>query len=377
LHILFTAKQYFGNPDLVRLSAELANKTHHISVVTSFREGDRQIRLKNVDIHEAPPLIRLHNLSYPVSFPVSQLYKIVRSKDVDIIHGLSDFSTHTASAASISTMTNVPFVYTIQNIGWRTNNLVSDTLMKLYEWSVELSIARKADKVILLSERLMPRAKKLNVKEDKIAIVPPGVDCNYFDPERPEVKSRSAELRGKLDLAEDKIIGYVGRLLQGKGMYYLISAMKRLKDEHSDVTLLIIGDGPERASLERMTTTAGIKAIFAGWQNDVLPYYSVMDVFVLPSLFEGVPNVLLEAMAMRKPAVATNVGGNADLVENGVNGFLVSARDPQQIACALEKLIENGDLRSRFGRSSREKVVKLFSLDKTVERVERVYNEIV
>jgi len=377
VHLLFTAKQYFGNPDFVRLSVELAHKAHHISVVTSFREGDRQIRLDDVDIYEAPYLIRVHSLSYPLSFPVSQLYRIVRSNDVDVIHALSDFSTHTASAAAVSAMTNVPFVYTIQSIGWKTNNLVSDALMELYEWSIARAIARKADKVILLSERLMPRAKKLNVKDNKIVVVPPGVDCNYFDPERPETKDRSAELRRKLDLGEDKIIGYVGRLFQGKGIHYLVSAMKEMKDEHSDVTLLIIGDGPERGNLERMTTTAGIKTLFAGWQSDVLPYYSLMDVFVLPSLFEGVPNVLLEAMAMGKPIVATNVGGNADLVEDGASGFLVSARDSQQIACALQKLIESSDLRLRFGRVSREKIVESFSLDEAVRKVERVYNEIV
>jgi len=138
-----------------------------------------------------------------------------------------------------------------------------------------------------------------------------------------------------------------------------------------------VGEGPERTSLEETAKEAGIEAVFAGWQNEVLPYYSVMDIFVLPSLFEGLPNVLLEAMAMGKPVVATDVGANADLVENGVNGFLVSTRNPEQMASVLKKLVEDSNLRSRFGEIGREKVVGSFSLDKSVERVESLYNEIV
>lgn len=377
MHILFVAKQYFGNPDLVRLSARLARKKHRISVVTSFRTSDEQIRLSGVDIYEAPPLIRLHSLGYPLSFPISQLYRIVRGKGVEIVHALSDFSTHTVSAALVSAIANVPFVYAIQGVGWETNYLIVDALMKLYESSIERLIAKKADRVILLSERLLSRARKIGVKENKTVIIPSGVDCNYFDSESQEMREKSASLRGKMGLGEKIVVGYVGRLVSGKGLQDLISAIKQIKSARSNLVLLFVGEGPERTSLEETAKEAGIEAVFAGWQNEVLPYYSVMDIFVLPSLFEGLPNVLLEAMAMGKPVVATDVGANADLVENGVNGFLVSTRNPEQMASVLKKLVEDSNLRSRFGEIGREKVVGSFSLDKSVERVESLYNEIV
>jgi len=376
LRILYVAKHFFGNPDLVKLSAELAKRNYDINIATSFGSFKRPRPEEDINIFEIGSLITIHKVGYKLSFPFSKIYKAVKGLGVDVIHALSDYSTNTALAAFVSKTLNVPFVYTIQGVSTRLGFRVVDTAMELYDWTIERLIARTARKVILLSKRLMSRARKLDIEEINMEVIPSGIDSDVFNPERPEVKKNAALLRDKLDIGDNIVVGYVGRLIPSKGLTYLLSAVKQIQFKHPNVVLLVVGDGPQRTELEVMAKDAKIRAIFAGWQAETPPFYALMDTFVLPSFFEGLPNVVLEAMAMRKPVVATNVGGNADLVVNGENGFLVPVRDDGQIAFALNKLIENTDMRRRMGQVNRQMVEKIFSWDAVVPRVEKLYHSL-
>ncbi len=377
MHILYVAKQYFGNPDLVRLSEEIAHRNHEVSVVTSFRRFDKQKHRRNINIFEINPLVTIPSIAYKVAFPYARIYRIIKELNVEIVHALSDHSTHTASAAVASRSANVPFVYTIQGVGMWTESLLVNNLIRLHDRTAGRQIAKSAKKVILLSKSLASKARELGIDESKTVIIPSGIDHTYFDPERYEVKEKTRFLREKLDVNDDIVVGYVGRLIPVKGLIYLISAIKQIQGEHLRVALVIVGDGPQRSTLETMAKDLEIKSIFTGWQVNTLPFYSLMDVFVLPSLFEGLPNVVLEAMAMEKPVVAARVGGVPDLIVNGKNGFLVPTRDYKSIAMALKELITNDDLRKRMGKLNRQIVKESFSWDKTVGKVETVYNEIV
>lgn len=326
---------------------------------------------------ETSPWITVESLGYPISLPFSKIYEIVREQGVEIIHALGDLSINTASAAFVSRITNVPFVYTIQGIGVRTDNLLVDALVELYDRTIERLVARTARRVILLSKHLMSRATKLGIKKSNAVIIPSGVDTNYFDPQRSEVKKKATTLRNELNISSNKtVIGFVGRLFPVKGLPYLISAVKQIEHEHPNIVLLIVGDGPQRADLEMMAKDLKAKTIFAGWRTDTLPYYAIMDIFALPSLFEGLPNVMLEAMAMKNPVVATNVGGNVDLIIDSENGFLVPVQDYQGIASTLKKLIEDAGLRKRMGVINRKIVKQTYSWDMIVPKVEKVYNEV-
>jgi len=217
----------------------------------------------------------------------------------------------------------------------------------------------------------------MGIERSKTVVIPSGIDTEYFSPESSDTKEKASRLRDELDLNDEITIGYVGRLFPAKGLTYLFSAMKRIQDSHPNVALLIVGDGAQRIELETIAKTLKIRTIFAGWQRDVLPYYALMDVFVLPSLFEGLPNVILEAMAMKTAVVATNVGGNPDVVTDGENGFLVPAQDESELALALEKLVEDDDLRMKMAENNRRKVEEYFKWSKIVDRVEKVYREVI
>ncbi|MFX1487141.1 MAG: glycosyltransferase family 4 protein [Promethearchaeota archaeon] len=373
--MLFVSQRYFANPDFVRLSTELARRGHRISVATSLRSVDSKSNNNSVNILEITPLITIHSIPYSVSFPFLKMYRVVREQRVEIIHALMDYSTNTASAAAVSKMMNVPFVYTVQGIGTRTDHLFVNAVAEFYDWTIERLIARVASRAILLSKSLVSRTRKVGIEDSRSVVIPSGVDLDHFNPRRPEVKKRAAVLRNELGISSNNIvIGYVGRLVPAKGLSYLILALKHIEREHPDIVLLIIGDGPEKANLERMAKDLKIKTVFAGWQSDTAPYYAIMGIFVLPSLFEGLPLVILEAMAMGKPVVATNVGGTADLIANRKNGFLVPVRDHERIASALKELIEDSNMRIRIGDINRQKVKKNFSWDVIVPKVEKVYN---
>lgn len=376
LHILLVANYYFGNPDVVKLSTELTKRKHRISVVTCVRNADKNTHVEGIDIVEIKPLITIHSVGYPLSFPFSKIYKLVRKESVDIIYTLNDLSINTAMAALVSRLTNIPLVYKIQGIGSATNHLLVDALVKVYCRTVERLIMARAKRTILPSKRLMSEAIRYGIKKSSIVIIPFGVNFGYFDPDRPEVKKNAALLRHKLSIDDKIVVGYVGRLVPVKGLAYLISAMKRIQTEFPNVVLLVVGDGPQRRSLETTARDLGVKAIFVGWQSDVLLYYSVMDIFVLPSLFEGLPNVMVEAMAMRKSIVATEVGVNPDLIIDGKNGFLVPVQDSEQIGSALKKLIKNSDLRRSMGLISRQVVRKTFSWEKIIPEFEKVYSDV-
>lgn len=157
---------------------------------------------------------------------------------------------------------------------------------------------------------------------------------------------------------------FVGRVVELKGMAVLLEALQTVRSSNPDTTLTVVGDGPDRASFEAAAKKAGLgKAVdFVGSksQAEVAELLSQSDIFVLPSFAEGVPVVLMEAMASGLPVVTTTVGGISELVEDEVNGFLLRPGDPVDLADALNRLIDDPELRARFGAAGSEKVAAEF-----------------
>jgi len=376
MNVLLVAEYYFANPGFVRISRELARRGHRVSVATSLRTVDRKPNDADVEIFEVKPLVTIYKIPHTLSFPVLQISQIIREKNIDVIHAPNDHSTNVAAAVLIAKALRRPFVYTLQGITTRIGNLLVDSIVGLYDLTVERWIAGEAQKVILLSESLIPPAVNgLKIDPKKIVVIPSGVDSQFFDPDLSEVREKASRLKDQFDLDNEIVIGYVGRLFKAKGLAYLFSALKEIQDKHSNIAILIVGDGAQRNELETMARELKVRTIFAGWQRNVAPFYYLMDIFVLPSLFEGLPNVILEAMAMKNAVVATNVGGNPDVLSNGKNGFLVPVRNVPELALALEKLIADENLRAQMGTINRQKIEEHFLWRKTTDKVEKVYSE--
>jgi glycosyltransferase involved in cell wall biosynthesis len=220
----------------------------------------------------------------------------------------------------------------------------------------------RADAVIAASEGAAARALTLMDPSDtdKLAVVRLGVDAERFSPNGSE---RGDPLR----------ILSLGRLVERKGQRILIAAVARLAERGVDFELTIAGDGPTRASLEKLAADLGIsgRVAFTGvvGQDEALELYRAADVFALPSLAEGLPVVLMEAMACGVAVVSTRIDAVPELIDDGVNGVFVEAGDAQGLTDALMELAGDPELRARLGAAGREKVLAEFELGRQADRL--------
>jgi glycosyltransferase involved in cell wall biosynthesis len=198
-----------------------------------------------------------------------------------------------------------------------------------------------------------------------IAEIPNGVDTQRFSP-----GDRATQRSGPVELL------FVGRLAKQKGLDVLLDALHLLPN--AAWRLRIVGDGPERAALENQATHHGManRVIFHGWaqRDELAELYRGSDVFVFPSNDEGMPNVLLEALACGLPVVATRVAGNEELISLE-NGFLVPPRDPTAFAAALAPLINEPALRVRLGKRSRELAVEKYAWSTAARAYEAIFRD--
>src|SRR4029077_13241054 len=142
--------------------------------------------------------------------------------------------------------------------------------------------------------------------------------------------------------------------------------------------LLLVGDGPDREHLERYAHELGVirRFLFVGYQEEVGRFYDAMDVLLLPSVNEGTPVSVIEALAAGRPAVATRVGGTPDVVRDGVDGFLVEVGDTDALAARLAELAADPERRARMGEAGRARVLERYAVARLVDDVDRLYREL-
>ncbi len=207
---------------------------------------------------------------------------------------------------------------------------------------------------------------------EHITSVPTGIDTGLF---RPGDK-KEARMRLGLDPAIP-VIGIVATLRSWKGHSYLIEAFARLADK--DTKLLIIGDGPQRRAINDQISALGLngRVVTPGNQQEVLPWLQAMDVFVLPSYAnEGVPQALMQAMACGLPVVTTPVGGITEAVENGTTGILVEPRRADVLQAAIQRLLEDVQLRDRLGKAAERFARENFSAEAMLDSMEILFRTI-
>ena len=232
---------------------------------------------------------------------------------------------------------------------------------------------RYCDKVIAVSEELRDDLVIHGIKESKIAVIENALGNLY---KAGTLSQSRASKREQLKLAEDEcVVGYAGRLSDEKGIHYLVEAGSILKGKGEAFKILIIGDGPKRKELENLAIEKGLEKeiLFAGFQTNVGEWLPALDVFVLPSLTEGTPMALLEAMAVGIPIVATHVGGVPMILEDGVAGFLVAPANPEGLAEKLEVLLERPSLRRQLAEGARKAMERRPTVHEWCRQIESEY----
>lgn len=211
-------------------------------------------------------------------------------------------------------------------------------------------------------------------REGKIVKIHSGTDVERFMATAIEAKAKKISLN--LNPA-DVVIGTVGWLLPIKGPVYLLRAMGIVWKAFPDVKLVYVGKGDLEERLKAEAARMGVsdRVRFLGWREDVAEIMQTFDVFVLPSLNEGMGRVIVEAMAAAKPVVASRVGGIPDLVKNGENGYLVKPADPTALADAIQKLLKSGKLRRKMGEKGRQ-LAGGFGVANMIEKLDHLYSRL-
>ena len=196
------------------------------------------------------------------------------------------------------------------------------------------------------------------VIRERATVIPNGIDLTPW-----EALPEQAQARRELGIPADaRVIATLGRLHEQKGHGYLLAAAKQLVAQHPETLLLVAGYGPLREQLENTTRALGIEkhVRFLGYRTDVARILAAADIFALPSLWEGMSNALLEAMAAGKPVVATEIDGNVEQVVSGETGLLVPPADAESLAAALTELCADPALAEAMGKRGRERVASVF-----------------
>jgi len=331
--------------------------------ILSFREG-RSV--------EPPMIIKVaeglgfntHMISVRGRFDpnsVSALERFIKNEGVDILHCHGYKSDITASLLRKESR---PKIVTTLHGWWMGNNLK----LKLYDW-LDMKTIRGFERVIAVASHIRDELVKKGFPPQKVVFIPNGVEVGKADSES------NKGIREELGIpADTAVIGIVGRLEKEKGHEFLMRSIVNLPR----VVLMIVGSGPLEKELVELSERLGIRqrTIFTGFRSNVKDYISALDIFVLPSLSEGLPLALLEAMAAGKPVVASNVGGVPTIIDGKDRGLLVEPRDVAGLESAIFELVGNTGFTDSIAENGRRFVEQNYSLSVTTRKYEELYKSI-
>lgn len=229
-------------------------------------------------------------------------------------------------------------------------------------------LLKGTDYAFAVSERLKTDlVREIGLQPDLLDVIWNGVDFRCFAP-----GARPADRP-----LDEIVIGSVGRLVAVKNYALLLQAVSQLR-EGPPIRVVLVGDGPESGSLRRLAATLGLedRVLFVGHSDDVPALLRAMDIFVLPSVSEGMSNTLLEAMASGVVVVASDVGGNGELIEDGTTGLLFHSGDVKALTYHLRRLVYDTALRTRLAAAALSRARQEFSMDAMIARYEEMYRRV-
>jgi glycosyltransferase involved in cell wall biosynthesis len=365
---------YFGFSGVISdtLAGHLSKRGNDVVVVgfsrkalgSWFSEEARCLEEKNIHCYSAPGFsisIPHFVTEFPLLLSFGQLTKEI---DPDIIHiNCLPFLT-SFQAAKIASKTHRKGILQVHGvIGER--GFFFNMLQEVYNSVLGQSAFHSANKVVCLTVGDAQKVLRYGCPPQKIRIIPNGVNVNEFRPSGVE---------------EAGTLLWCGRFVQQKGLEYLIEAMKLIKKEGGPpVKLTMTGEGPLISKISKLIMENDLRrnVHFLGRvaRSEIPKLMNKSSIYVLPSLNEGMPYTLLEAMASGKPVIGSDISGIKDVVTHGKNGLLVPPRNARALADAIMTLLKDDNLRKIMGQKARELMVKKYSWDEIATRMERLYRE--
>lgn len=301
-----------------------------------------------------------------------EMVLLIRRRRYAIVH------THNSKAGFIGRLAakinNVPIiVHTIHGFAFHD---FEKPLRRKSFIILERLVATFTDKLFVISTPLRDWGLKVGIgSSDKYMINYDGIEIEKFkkDFNREKIRKEFSLMQ------EDKVVGMVAKLWEGKGHKYLLEAAVSVINKIPNVKFMLVGDGYLRDYLLDYVKRLGISnyVIFTGFREDISEITSIFDIACLPSLFEGMGRVLLEAQVLGKPVVATRVGGIVEMVKDNETGILVNPADYHGLAVAIIRLLTDEALARKFGEAARQHIDEKFSATRMVENIDKVYSELI
>ncbi|MBO3800152.1 MAG: GT4 family glycosyltransferase PelF [Candidatus Brockarchaeota archaeon] len=348
---------------LVRMGVDIIVATLNTAMAKGFEilEGIKVYRYKPISLTETTGVQLTVSLSLPL-----KIVEICKLEKPDVIHANNRFFSTTICGALLKKIVGKPLVTTLHLGPMLLNRKFFDFLINTYEKTVSRWIIQSSDKIIAVSNSVMKHALSLGAASSKIKVIPNGVDLDEFKPRR-EFKK----------IGVKKII-FIGRLFPNKGIQYLVKAAPIVLAKHPHVEFVIVGRGPMEAELRNMVKRLNVEHAFKflGIVPSIPEVMSQCDVFVRPSLTEGMPLTILEAMACGLPVIASKIPGSSEVVKDGETGVLVETGNVEQLSNAIIKLLEDENYAERIRKRAYEFVKNHYSWDRVAKEYLKTYNEI-
>ncbi|MBC8553087.1 MAG: glycosyltransferase family 4 protein [Candidatus Brocadiales bacterium] len=308
---------------------------------------------------------------------ILQLANLIKEQRIDIVHSQgarADFFARLSAK-----LARVPVV--ISTVPMPVDGFDVNPIKKFIYIVLNKFSERFVDKFIVVSEALKDvMIERHKVDPQKVAMIYNGIEINEY-----RIDEAEKVIHGKLGLMEEiglksdvPVIGVIGRLVWQKGFEYFIEAIPGVLNKFKDAKFLVVGEGLLEEELKAVSKKLKIddKISFTGFRRDIKEILATIDIFVIPSLLEGLPMILLEAMGMGKPIVATDIDGIKEVLENGKTGLLVPPRDTVALTDAIVNLLIYRDQAHQMGINARRVVEEKFGVDIMVEKVEDVYEDL-
>jgi glycosyltransferase involved in cell wall biosynthesis len=367
------------NHDPQRYSLCLLKGSTHESAMTGeeARLVNKQLAAaekQGIEVVELPALVRRISPFSDINSFVS-IFRILRKSKPDIVH------THTSKAGILGRlaawMARVPIIIHTPH-GHVFYGHFGRPLSKIF-LQIEKLLGTITHHQIALTPEECNDYLRLRVSQpNNTSVIHSGVDLHRFS------KGEKQRTRKRKELgipADSLVIGYVGWLIPIKGVTHLIRAMTNVTEKYPESLLVLVGKGDDKGAeeikLKEQVESLGLadKVLFLGWRSDVAEIMGCFDIFVLPSLNEGMGRVLVEAMAVGLPIVASRVGGIPDLIKDGRNGLLVPPADATALAKAVCALLEDKEKRKRMGKVGK-KMCRPYSAEAMVEQIDDLYRQL-
>ncbi len=324
-------------------------------------------------------IVRLPGLSRELS-PVHDLVaalrlaRILRDVRPDVVH------THTAKAGAVGRFAALfagrPRPVVVHTFHGHVLRGYFGTVGSRLFRAIERILAIMSDRLVAVSPEVRDELVGLGIAPaSKFEVIRLGID---LEP-RVRFDGDPSEVRRRLGIPQEAfLVGWFGRMTAVKRTEDLLRVLVALRRHGVDAALLLVGDGDDRPRLEELAHELGVarSCLFLGYQEDVAPFYAISDAVVLTSANEGTPVTIIEALAAGRPVVVTDVGGVADVVEDGVTGFLVDAGDADAMADRLAKLAADPSLAAALGAEGRRSVTERYAVSRLVDDVDRLYRSL-